>query len=63
LIELDCIGHKKNVNVRFENVAKILRHDLSPRLVDFLEIAAYVFSADCATEREDAWTDKESTEP
>ena len=62
-VELDCIGDKHNVNIRFENVAKILRHDLSPRLTDFLEIAAYVFSADCATEREKAWTDKESTEP
>lgn len=31
--------------------------------MDFLEIAAYVFAADCATEREKVWTDRESTEP
>jgi hypothetical protein len=44
-------------------VAKVLRRDLSERLVDFLEIASYVFSADCATPRGKTWTDDNSTEP
>ena len=44
VVELDCIGDKKNVNIRFENVAKILRRDLSPRLVDFLEEEIDTFS-------------------
>jgi hypothetical protein len=56
-------GKKANVNIRFENVAKVLGQHLSPRLVDFLEIASYVFSADCATPRGKAWTDESSTEP
>src|SRR5437588_263707 len=32
-------------------------------MVDFLEIASYVFTADCATSRGKKWTDDESTEP
>jgi len=63
LVKLDSVGPKANVNIRFENVAKIFRHDLSTRLVDFLEIASYVFSADCATRRGTDWTDDDSTEP
>jgi len=62
-LKLDSIGGKANVNIRFENVAKVFRHDLSARLVDFLEIASYVFSADCATRRGADWTDDDSTEP
>jgi len=62
-IELDSIGTRANVNIRFENVAKIIGKHLSPRLVDFLEIAAYVYSADCATRRGTEWGDDQSTEP
>lgn len=63
LVQLDAVGRNPNVNIRFENVAKVFRHDLSPRLVDFLEIASYVYSADCATPRGKKWTDDDSTEP
>src|SRR5437899_1488093 len=62
LIELDSVGDKANVNIRFENVAKVFNQHLSPRLVDLLEIAAYVFSADCATSRGTQWTDDGATE-
>jgi 7-cyano-7-deazaguanine synthase in queuosine biosynthesis len=62
-INLDSIGKKANVHIRFENVAKVFHQHLSPRLVDFLEIASYVYSADCATSRGKAWTDDDSTEP
>jgi len=62
-VDLDSVGTKANVNIRFEDVAKIFRHDVSARLVDFLEIASYVFSADCATPRGKRWSDDESTEP
>jgi hypothetical protein len=62
-VELDSIGQKSNVHISFENVAKVFQRDLSPRLIDFLEIAAYVFSADCATPRGTEWTDNSSTEP
>jgi hypothetical protein len=36
---------------------------LSPRLIDFLEIASYVYSADCAIPRGKNWTDDDTTEP
>jgi hypothetical protein len=62
-ILLDSIGSKANVNIRFENVAKILQSHLSPRLTDLLEIAAYVYTADCSTQRGTRWTDDDSTEP
>lgn len=62
-VELDSIGDKANVNIRIENVANVFGQHLSPRLVDLLEIASYVFSADCATPRGIAWADESSTEP
>ena len=62
-VALNSIGSNANVNIRFENVAKIFGRHLPQRLVDFLEIAAYVFSADCATRRGKQWTDNASTEP
>ena len=62
-VELDSVGSRPNVHIWFENVAKVLRQDLSPRLVDFLEIASYVFTADCATGRGKKWTDNDSMEP
>jgi hypothetical protein len=62
-VELDSIGPKANVHIWFENVARIFHEHLSPRLVDFLEIASYVYAADCATSRGKAWTDDDSTEP
>src|SRR5256885_9532240 len=52
-----------NVNIRFENVARVFGRQLSPRLVDLLEIASYVFSADCATRRGTEWSDNKSIEP
>jgi len=51
------------VHIRFRDVARVFREDLPPRLIDFLEIASYVFTADCATDRGDKWTDDDSTEP
>lgn len=63
IIELDSIGSHANVNIRFENVAKVLQHHPSPRLMDLLEIAAYVYTADCSTQRGSQWTDEDSTEP
>lgn len=60
---LDSVGPKPNVHISFENVARVFRHNLSPRLIDFLEIASYVFSADCATQRGTKWTDDDSIEP
>lgn len=62
-IDLDSTGSDPNVNIRIENVAKVFQQHLSPRLTDFLEIAAYVYAADCSTHRGRQWTDEYSTEP
>jgi hypothetical protein len=62
-IELDSIGKDPNVHIRIENVARVLQRQLTPRLTDLLEIAAYVYAADCSTQRGKKWTDEYSTEP
>jgi len=62
IVELDSIGHNYNVNIRFEDVARKLQHNISPRVMDFLEIASYVFTADCSTQR-GKWTDEKGEEP
>lgn len=62
VLELDSLGSKANVNVRLEDVAKVLRKNISPRLVDLLEIASYVFTADAATRRGTEWTNDSTIE-
>ncbi len=52
IVKLSSLGHDQNVHIRFDDVAKVLHDHLSPRLIDLLEIAAYVYSADCATPRD-----------
>lgn len=61
-INLDAIGDDHNVNIRLEDVARTFQHNISPRLMDFLEIASYVFTADCSTLRGE-WNDENSEEP
>jgi hypothetical protein len=63
VIELATHGMKANVHLRLEDVARVLLEHLSPRLVDLLEIAAYVFAADSATRRGTEWSDEGATEP
>ena len=61
-IDLDSIGPNANVNIRFENVSNALQRHPPARLVDLLEIASYVFTADCATERGAEWMNHDSKE-
>jgi hypothetical protein len=58
-INLDAISDNHTVNIRFEDVARTFQHNISPRLMDFLEIASYVFTADCSTQRGEWKNDKE----
>lgn len=62
-LRLDTRGDDANVNLKLEDVARVLVQDLTPRLVDLLEIASYIFAADCSTERDGKWTDDGATEP
>jgi hypothetical protein len=61
-INLDAISDNHNVKIRFEDVARTFQHNISPRLMDFLEIASYVFTADCSTQRGE-WKDDKGEEP
>jgi 7-cyano-7-deazaguanine synthase in queuosine biosynthesis len=57
-IYLSSHGAAQNVKIRIEDVAKVFAKHLSPRLVDLLEIAAYVFAGDSAAPRGKGWEDR-----
>ena len=61
-IALDTAGGNANVNLKLSDVAGALCEEIRPRLVDLLEIATYVFAADCATNRGHGWADGGATE-
>lgn len=63
VVELSTSGPKQNVNLVIEDLAKTFEKDLQPRLADLIDIAAYVYAADCATQRSGAWIDSGGTEP
>lgn len=56
-------GRSANVHIRLEDVAKVFLKQFSDRLVDLVEIAAYVFAADCSVKRDRSWADGSSPEP
>lgn len=58
IVGFDSIGPDPTVHIRIEDVAKTFLKNVSPRLTDLLEIAAYVYSADCATQRGTEWLDE-----
>ena len=62
VVELDSLGAEPNVHIRLHDVAKVLAKNLPARLVDLLEIASYVYTADAATRRGTEWTDDNTTE-
>jgi hypothetical protein len=63
VVELCTTGPDANVHVRLFDLAEAFLQHLSPRLEDALEIAAYVYAADCATKRGGQWDNSETTEP
>lgn len=63
VVQLNSNGPDANVNIRVMDLARVFLKNLSPRLEDLLEIAAYVYSTDCATSRGGEWTDKKCVEP
>jgi len=50
------MGDDQNVNLNLDDVARSFHQHLTPRLVDLLELAAYVYSADSSTQRGSGWT-------
>lgn len=56
-IPLSTLGSDSNVNIRLEDVARVFSTQIPPRLLDLLEIAAFIYSADTATSRGEGWAD------
>jgi 7-cyano-7-deazaguanine synthase in queuosine biosynthesis len=64
-VELRTFGTRQNVNINLEDLARVFHEHLTPRLKDLLEIASYIYTADCGTNRGEKgkWGDNDSTEP
>ncbi len=62
ILELDALAPQSDVHLRLENVTDAFARQLPPRFVDLLELATYVFVADCDVSRELKWTQGDSTE-
>lgn len=63
ILRLDAISENGDTNLRLSNITEALKNRLPDRLIDLLEIATYVYTADCDVSRERAWIDDKSTEP
>ena len=61
-VKLNTQGLHANVHLHMEDVARVFTHDLTPRLIDFLELATYVYSADASTPRGSGWLEDGSEE-
>lgn len=61
-LALDTNGPSANINLKIEDVARAFKRTLSPRLLDFLEIAAYVYAGDASTTRGTGWKDAHTIE-
>lgn len=56
ITRLDALGNDSNVNIKLPDIARVLSRTVPKRMVDLLEIAAYVYTADSATRRGTEWT-------
>jgi len=56
VLTLDALGHDPNVTIKVPDLARALSRVVPDRLVDLLEIAAYVYTADSATRRGTDWS-------
>lgn len=61
-LRLDSFGRDSNVNICLEDVTDFFWKTLTPRIVDLIEIAAFVYAADSAVSRGTGWIDQKSTE-
>ena len=66
VIPLETIGStgtEPNVTLLLENITDVFAQSLTHRLVDLLEIAAYVYAADSSTNRGEGWCEEGTREP
>jgi hypothetical protein len=59
---LSTFGSDRNVNLVIDDIARIFQSHLDGRIADVLDIAAFVYAADSAAPRGQAWTDEGATE-
>ena len=62
VVQLDTLNPDSNTHLRIENVTDAFSRLMPARLVDLLELATYVYTADCEASREGIWLDDDSTE-
>ena len=62
VLELNAHGDEGNVNIRITDVTRQFSSSLTPRLLDLLEIASYVYAADCAVNRGNGFSNKGTSE-
>ena len=62
ILELNAHGSEGNVNIKITDIAKTFAQSLSPRLLDLLEIASYVYATDCAANRGDGFSNNRTVE-
>lgn len=62
-VKSSIYGLNSNVNVEIEGVARVFPRRLSPRFRDFLDLAAYVYTADCSARRGGKWGEDDTLEP
>ncbi len=60
--KLNTEGSDANVHIQFNDISDKLFSNIPDRLLDFLEVAAYVYTADCATKRGTGWLDQGARE-
>jgi hypothetical protein len=63
VVTLAASGRSANVHIRVEDVSRAFHAAIKPRLLDLLELASYVYTADASTRRDGAWSDDDSSEP
>jgi hypothetical protein len=64
MVELSAVGPEPNVHIRLMDLSKEFQTHLSPRMEDLLEIASYVYAADCSTSRGGhSWSEGGAIEP
>ncbi len=60
--KLDSISSDANVNIQIEDISRAFLKNLSQRIIDFLEIAAYIYAADSAKARGKGWSENGTRE-
>lgn len=55
VVSLDALGHDSNVNIKLPDIARVLSRTVPRRMMDLIELAAYVYTADAATRRGADW--------